>query len=110
MFGKQISFNTVFNPEATSIYGDPPEEKYKPKSIRIVRTEKLDQELTGIIVGQTWKCDGKYYEGYYGDDEYDPPYLIITKKWPFWIVYTEMNQQYLVPKKPMPEDRLALNV
>jgi len=108
MFGEKISFKVVFDPVATAQYTKPSKEDKYVDATRTVWLEELAKEHTGIIVGQTWKCDGKYYKsnGRYGK-EYEPACLVATKRWPFWIVYSDMNEQHLVPKKLMP-DRIAI--
>lgn len=103
MFGKKINFNVVFDKEATSLYADPPTEDKYYDAVRTVWLKELEQDHEGIIVGQTWKCDGDYYKSSSCGDEYEPACLVTTKRWPFWVVYSDMNEQYLVPKNPMPE-------
>jgi hypothetical protein len=58
----------------------------------------------GIIVGQTKRQEGMYIPkggGARANDyeDYEAAYLKISKVYAFWIAYTSMNKQVLIPKE-----------
>lgn len=83
-------------------------------AFRELKFERFE-EREGYIIGSCFKFDGLYNKGNepsYYDDVYDgeSPSIKNTKRIDMWVVATGINEQYLVPKKPLDEHRYIIDI
>jgi hypothetical protein len=106
-FLQKIKFDTIYNDYATKNYEETNERGYD--YFRKLMFERV-KEQEGYIVGSTFKFDGLYCEGTppnHYDYEGNSPIFKATKRIDMWVIVTGMNEEYLVPKKPVEEDRFV---
>ncbi len=107
MFLSSFKFNKVFSKELTELY-EPTGPKGSIKKLRKIRFVELPERKEGFIIGKTFKFDGVYNPGSPGLGYEDPAFLKNTKRYDMWRVAVGMNEEYLVPVKIPPADRVVM--
>lgn len=104
-FLSKIKFDTIYAEYSTRNY-EKSDDKYYDYFRKLMFEKAEEQE--GYIIGSCFKFDGYYKERVkprYYDGEEERPVFTATKRIDMWVVVTGMNEEYLVPKKSVDEDR-----